>query len=293
MEALSSVTPVHSGSGTITAGSQVAPTAVDLAELKARQRGVWGSGNYAVIGTTLQIIGEMLCEAANLHAGWSVLDVAAGNGNASLAAARRGCRVTSSDYVPSLLEQGRQRAEAEGYAILFQEADAENLPFADGSFDAVLSTVGVMFTPDQQRAAQELARVCKPGGVIALASWTPGGFVGRIFKTIGRYLPPPAGVKSPALWGTEERLHELFPFAEQIKVTRRFFKFRSISATHWLDEFRAFYGPMLKAFSSLGSEEQKSIADDLLALCADLNESGDSTLVVPSEYLETVITKRI
>ena len=292
MEALSSVTPVPSGLSMTSSEVQVTQ-ATNLSELKAKQRGIWSSGNYAVIGTTLQIIGELLCEAADLHAGSIVLDVAAGNGNASLAAARRGCRVTSTDYVLALLEQGRHRAEADGYTLVFREADAENLPFADGSFDAVLSTVGVMFTPDQQRAAEELARVCKPGGVIALANWTPGGFVGRIFKTLGRYLPPPVGVRSPALWGTEERIHELFPDANQVKVTRRFFKFRALSAVHWLDEFKTFYGPMLKAFSSIDAENQTCLANDLLALCAELNQSGDATLVVPSEYLEVVITNSL
>ncbi len=183
---------------------------VDLAAVKARQQAAWSTGNYAVVGTTLQIVGENLCEALDLRAGARVLDVAAGNGNATLAAARRWCDVTSTDYVSSLLESGRARAEAEGHAIHFQEADAENLPFADASFDVVLSTFGVMFTPNQDKAASELARVCKPGGKIGLANWTPESFIGQVFKTIGKYIAPPAGVKSPALWGTKARLEELF-----------------------------------------------------------------------------------
>ena len=281
MEALTFVTPV-------------ATTAVstDLSALKQRQQTVWASGDYSVIGSTLQIIGELLCEAAGLHAGWKVLDVAAGNGNATLAAARRGCAVTSTDYVEALLNQGRRRAEADGYRIAFQVADAENLPFGEGAFDAVLSTVGVMFTPDQACAAAELFRVCKPGGVIALANWTPEGFVGQIFKTIGRHLPPPAGVRSPSFWGTESGLQQLFPDADEIVTTRRAYKFCALSSQHWLQEFRTFYGPMLKAFNALDEASQKSLEQDLLALCAALNASGDETLVAPSEYLEVIIKKR-
>lgn len=288
MEALTPVTPVPASSTTL--GTPA--TAPDLVALKQRQQATWSSGDYSIIGTTLQLIGELLCEAANLHAGWTVLDVAAGNGNASLAAARRGCVVTSTDYVEALLDRGRRRAEADGYRIAFQVADAENLPFAEDMFDAVLSTVGVMFTPDQPRAAAELLRVCKPGGVIALANWTPEGFVGRIFKAIGKHLPPPAGVRAPSFWGTESGIRQLFPNAHEISITRRAYKFRSLSPEHWLDEFRTFYGPMLKAFSSLDDAGRISLETDLIALCADLNESEDSTLVVPSEYLEVIIRKQ-
>ncbi|HVK95957.1 MAG TPA: class I SAM-dependent methyltransferase, partial [Noviherbaspirillum sp.] len=183
---------------------------IDLATVKTRQQAAWATGNYAVVGTTLQIVGENLCEALDLHSGTRVLDVAAGNGNATLAAARRWCDVTSTDYVPSLLESGRARAQAEGHTIQFQEADAENLPFPDASFDVVMSTFGVMFTPDQEKAAAELARVCRPGGKIGLTNWTPESFIGQVFKTIGKYIPPAPGVKSPALWGTNARLEELF-----------------------------------------------------------------------------------
>ena len=190
---------------------QNAPTnTIDLAALKTRQHGAWSSGDYAVVGTTLQIVGEELCEALDLHAGQKVLDVAAGNGNATLAAARRWCDVVSTDYVPSLLERGRLRAAADGLSIEFKEADAEALPFADGSFDAVVSTFGVMFTPDQDKAAAELLRVCRSGGKIGLANWTPEGFIGQLFKTLGKYLPPPPGAKSPALWGTRARIAEMF-----------------------------------------------------------------------------------
>lgn len=266
---------------------------IDLAAVKARQQAAWSTGNDAVVGTTLQIVGENLCEALDLHAGATVLDVAAGNGNATLAAARRWCDVTSTDYVPSLLEAGRARAQAEGYDIRFQEADAENLPFADASFDAVMSSFGVMFTPDQEKAAAELARVCKPGGKIGLANWTPESFIGQVFKIIGKYIPPAPGVKSPALWGTKERLQELFgSTAQEIHATTRQFTFRYRSPEHFLDVFRTYYGPMNKAFGALDGEKQAAFAKELLALMESRNRSGDETLVLPSEYLEVVIKRK-
>jgi len=266
---------------------------LDLAAIKTRQQGTWSTGNYAVVGTTLQIVGESLCEALDLHSGWRVLDVAAGNGNATLAAARRWCEVTSTDYVPSLLELGRKRAAAEGLSITFQEADAENLPFPDGSFDVVMSTFGVMFAPDQQKAASELARVCKPGGKIGLANWTPEGFIGQLFKVIGAYIPAPAGLKSPALWGTEAHIVELFgEQAAHVKVARRHFNFRYRSAAHWLQVFRDYYGPTHKAFAALDSTKQQALAADILALLVRFNVAGRYSLVVPGEYLEVVVTKK-
>ena len=267
--------------------------APDLAALKARQKGAWSSGDYAVVGTTLQIVGEELCEALDLRAGQRVLDVAAGNGNVTLAAARRWCEVVSTDYVPALLERGRQRAAAERLAVDFREADAEALPFADASFDAVVSSFGVMFTPDQDRAAAELLRVCRPGGKIGLANWTPEGFIGQLFKTIGRHLPPPAGARSPALWGTRARLAELFqPQAQSIVTAQRSFVFRYRSAEHWLEIFRGYYGPLLKAFAALQPDGQQALRDDVLALIGQLNRSGDGSMVVPAEYLEVVVVKR-
>ncbi len=246
-----------------------------------------------MVGTTLQIVGENLCEAIDLRAGSRVLDVAAGNGNATLAAARRWCEVTSTDYVASLLESGRARAEAEGHTVTFQEADAENLPFADASFDAVLSTFGVMFTPNQDKAAAELARVCKPGGKIGLANWTPDSFIGQLFKTIGKYIPPAPGVKSPALWGTQARLEELFgASAREIRSTSREFSFRYRSPEHWIEIFRTYYGPMNKTFAALDADKQVAFTRDLLALMDSRNRSGDITLVLPSEYLEVVITRK-
>ena len=265
----------------------------DLAAVKQRQHGAWSSGDYAVVGTTLQIVGEQLCEAIDLRAGSKVLDVAAGNGNATLAAARRWCDVTSTDYVPALLKRGRERAAAEHLTIEFREADAEALPFADASYDVVLSTFGVMFTPDQDKAASELARVCKSGGKIGLANWTPQGFIGQLFKTIGKHLPPPAGVKSPALWGTRARLEEMFASqASDISAEPRMFVFRYRSPEHWLDVFKTFYGPTLKAFAALDETGQAALKRDLLALLGEFNHADDGTIVVHSEYLEAVITKR-
>ncbi|MGK2900538.1 MAG: class I SAM-dependent methyltransferase [Burkholderiaceae bacterium] len=270
-----------------------ASPAIDLAAVKTRQQAAWSTGNYAVVGTTLQIVGEDLCEALDLRSGSRVLDVAAGNGNATLAAARRWCDVTSTDYVASLLESGRARAQAEGHTIRFQEADAEKLPFPDASFDAVVSTFGVMFTPNQEQAAAELARVCKPGGQIGLANWTPDSFIGQLFKTIGQYVPPAPGVKSPGLWGTQARLDELFrDTARDIRVSNRVFNFRYHSPAHWIDVFRTYYGPMNKTFGALDAEKQAAFTRDLLTLMASRNRSGDATLVLPSEYLEVVITRQ-
>jgi ubiquinone/menaquinone biosynthesis C-methylase UbiE len=267
--------------------------AIDLTAVKTRQQAAWSTGNYAVVGTTLQIVGENLCEALDLRSGARVLDVAAGNGNATLAAARRWCDVTSTDYVSSLLDSGRARAVAEGHDVRFQEADAENLPFADASFDVVMSTFGVMFTPNQDKAASELARVCRPGGRIGLANWTPESFIGQLFKTIGKYIPPASGVKSPALWGTQARLEELFGrSAQEIRTTSRDFVFRYRSAAHWLEVFRAYYGPMNKTFAALDAENQTRFTEDLLALMETGNRSSDRTLVLPSEYLEVVIERK-
>ncbi|HET6838469.1 MAG TPA: methyltransferase domain-containing protein [Bradyrhizobium sp.] len=269
------------------------PDQLDLEALKARQQGAWSSGDYAVVGTTLQIVGEQLCEALDIHSGQKILDVAAGNGNITLAAARRWCDVVSTDYVPSLLERGRLRAAAEGLSVEFKEADAEALPFANASFDAVVSTFGVMFTPNQDKAAAELLRVCKSGGKIGLANWTPEGFIGQLFKTLGKYLPPPAGAKSPALWGTEARIKEMFgASAASIKAERLNFNFRYRSPEHFLDIFRNYYGPMLKAFAALDATDQQGLKNDLLALIARMNRAEDGTMIVPSEYLEIAIIKR-
>ena len=277
-------------SGAVTSQS-AAPAPIDLKAVKVRQQGAWSSGDYAVVGTTLQIVGEDLCEALDIRAGQTVLDVAAGNGNVSLAAARRWCDVTATDYVPALLDRARERAAAERLDIEFREADAEMLPFTDRSFDVVVSTFGVMFTPDQDRAAAELVRVCKRGGKIGLANWTPEGFIGQLFKTIGTHVPPPPGARSPALWGTRVRLTELFdPCAASIKSAQRNFVFRYRSPEHWLHVFKAYYGPILKAFAALPPAGQSALEHDLKALIGKFNRSGDGTMVVPSEYLEVVVT---
>src|SRR4051812_827630 len=265
----------------------------DLDALKARQHGAWSSGDYAIVGTTLQIVGEELCETLDLRAGQRVLDVAAGNGNATLAAARRWCDVVSTDYVPALLERGRLRATADGLSVEFREADAEALPFEDGAFDAVVSTFGVMFTPNQDQAAAELTRVCRRGGKIGLANWTPDGFIGQVFKTLGKYLPPPAGVKSPALWGTEARIAEMFgASASDIRSEPRHFMFRYRSPAHFIEVFKTYYGPVLKAFAALDADKQDALERDLLALITTLNRAEDGTMVVASEYLEIVIARR-
>ena len=268
-------------------------TPPDLSAVKAKQQAAWSAGDYAIVGRTLQIVGENLCEAVNLRAGERVLDVAAGNGNATLAAARHFAEVTSTDYVPALLERGRARAEAEGLQVTFREADAEALPFADSTFDVVLSTFGVMFTPDQARAAREMLRVCRPGGRIGLANWTPGSFIGELFKVLGRYLPPAAGLRSPALWGTEERLKELFSEAEaSIQATPRNFNFRYRSPAHWMEVFRTFYGPVNRAFLALDTPRQDELERDILNLLSRFDRGGAGGLVVPSEYLEVVVTRR-
>jgi SAM-dependent methyltransferase len=243
----------------------------DLKAVKARQQGAWSSGDYSVVGTTLQIVGEDLCEALDVRSGRTVLDVAGGNGNVSLAAARRWCAVVCTDYVPALLERARERAAAERLDIDVREADAEALPFPDGSFDYV---------------------VCKPGGKIGLANWTPDGFIGQLFKTIGKHVPPPAGVKSPALWGTRARLAELFERdAASVEAAQRTFAFRYRSPQHWFEIFKTYYGPLLKAYGSLDPAAQAAFESDIMALIERFNRADDGTMVVPSEYLEVVITK--
>lgn len=264
----------------------------DYTAIKAKQQAVWGAGDYARIGVTLQIVGEQLCEAMDLRAGQSVLDVAGGNGNASLAAARRFCKVVSTDYVDALLAKSAKRAEVEGLAIDYQTADAENLPFADNAFDNVISTYGVMFTPNQVQSASELRRVCKPGGKIGLANWTPASFIGQLFKTVGGYLPPPAGVNSPAAWGTREFLDAQFgPYVQVIEAQPRHFTFRYQSPQHWLDVFSTYYGPTVKAFEALDAEAGQALRADIIALIDAHNRAADGTMVVPSEYLEVVITR--
>jgi ubiquinone/menaquinone biosynthesis C-methylase UbiE len=267
--------------------------APDLAAIKVRQQATWASGDFGIIGTTLQIVGETLCEAVDLRSGSKVLDVAAGNGNCSLAAARRWCDVTSTDYVPALLEDGRRRAEGDRLPITFQVADAEALPFDDKAYDVVLSSFGVMFAPNHEKTASELLRVCRSGGRIGLANWTPRGFIGQLFVVMSRHVPPPAGVTPPPKWGTEEHLQRLFGAgAASIHVTPRDFNFRYKSPEHFIDVFRTWYGPVHKAFGALPADRQPALHADLLKLVAEFNVSGDATMMVPGEYAEVVIVKR-
>ena len=265
----------------------------ELEAIKSKQQITWSSGDFGIIGTTLQIVGESLCEAVDLRAGSRVLDVAAGNGNCSLAAARRWCDVTSTDYVPALLEDGRRRAAGERLPMTFQEADAEALPFENESFDVVLSSFGVMFVADHARAAAELIRVCRPGGKIGLANWTPRGFIGKLFGVVGKHVPPPPALTPPSRWGVEDYLDQLFRgSASDIHTTRRDFVFRYKSPEHWIDVFRTWYGPVHKAFAGLSAEKQLQLDDDLHTLIRDFNTSGDTTVVIPGEYLEVVISKK-
>jgi ubiquinone/menaquinone biosynthesis C-methylase UbiE len=264
-----------------------------LTEIKARQQKTWSAGDFARIGNSLVIMGEMLCESADLRAGQKVLDVATGSGNTAISAARRNCEVTGMDYVPALVEYARKRSEVEHMEATFDVGDAEDLPYPDASFDAILSTVGVMFAPNQEKAANEMLRVCRPGGRIGLANWTPEGYVGAMFRTLGKHVPPPTGVKPPLLWGTEERLWELFGDGIiALDVKRRAFVFHYLSARHYIEHFREYFGPIRKAFESLDEAGKDALADDLEELLEEMNISGDGKLAVPSDYLEVVAVRR-
>jgi ubiquinone/menaquinone biosynthesis C-methylase UbiE len=269
-----------------------APATPDYGAIKTRQQATWSSVDFGRIGVRLQIVGESLCEAVDVRAGERVIDVAAGNGNASLAAARRFAEVTSTDYVAQLLDQGLRRADADGLSMAARVADAEDLPFEDGTFDVALSTFGVMFAPNPPRAASEMLRVIKPGGRIGLCSWTPDGFVGQLLRVVGRFVPPPAGVASPTAWGTETRIVELFgPYARDIRTQRKPYVFRFLSAAHWIQIFRSFYGPVNRAFAALDAAGQESLHQALLQLLDSCDVGGGRGLVVPGDYLEAVIAK--
>jgi ubiquinone/menaquinone biosynthesis C-methylase UbiE len=271
---------------------QLATPAPDFVAIKRRQQATWASGDFAVIGTTLQIVGETLAEAVDIRAGEQVLDVAAGNGNASLAAARRFASVTSTDYVPALLERGAARARAEGLQICFEVADAEALPYGDGCFDAALSTFGVMFAPDHARAAAEMLRVVRAGGRLGLANWTPEGFVGRLLALVARHVPPAPGLESPALWGTEPHIVRLFGRqAFEIQAERRTFFMRYESPSHWLQVFRDYYGPTHQAFAALDPEGQRALELEITGLLEGMNIGGPQSLVVPAEYLQVVLVR--
>jgi SAM-dependent methyltransferase len=266
------------------------PPAPDLAAVKERQQATWASGDFSAVATTIVLVSERLADSADLHAGWRVLDVATGSGNAAIAAARLGCTVTGADYVPSLLERGRERAQAERLPIAFVEGDAEALPFADREFDATLSVYGAMFAPDHRQTAAEIARVTRPGGRIGLASWTPTGFLGAMFRTIGAHVPPPAGVPSPMLWGTEEHLEEIFGVGVRwVAHERRIHTFRFASPDAFVDFFATYYGPTHKAFQALG-ERAPELRADLASLAHDYNRlrPDAGAIAIDGEYLESV-----
>ena len=265
----------------------------DLILIKGRQQQTWASGDFHRVAATITAVGEILCEAVDVMPGQKVLDVATGSGNTAIAAARRFCDSTGVDYVPALLERARTRAAAEMLDIRFTDGDAENIPLPDASFDVVLSTFGTMFAPNQEKAASELLRVCKPGGKIGMANWTPEGFIGELFRVNGRHVPPPAGVKPPTLWGSEERLRELFGDSiSSLTVTRRDFVFRYLSADHWIEFWRNYYGPTLKSFAALDAAGQEALAQDMRELAARYNRSGKETMIVPAQYLEVIAVKR-
>jgi ubiquinone/menaquinone biosynthesis C-methylase UbiE len=267
--------------------------AADLAAVKTRQQATWASGDYALVAARIQPVAELLCDSADLHAGWRVLDVASGTGNAAIAAARLGCRAVGVDYVPALLERGRLRAAAERLPVELVEGDAEALPFADASFDAVTSVFGTMFAPDHGQTARELVRVCRPGGTIALASWTPEGFIGRLFRTIGAHVAPPAGVAAPPLWGRETYLRELFGEAvESLDVTERTFTFRFESADEFVSFFRHAYGPTLKAFAALDERGAVALERDLLDLVGRFDRLEGEAVAIPSAYTEAIAIRR-
>jgi SAM-dependent methyltransferase len=268
-------------------------TTPDLAAVKQRQQQAWSSGDFAVVAARIQLVAEHLCDTADLRAGWRVLDVATGSGNAAIAAARHGCTVVGIDYVPSLLERGRQRAAAEGLEVNLLEGDAEALPFPDDSFDAVTSVFGSMFAPDHAQAAAELLRVCRPGGTIALASWTPEGFIGELFRTVGAHVPPPAGVPSPMLWGTEGHLRGLFGDGiASLEVAERTFTWRFRSAEEFVEFFRRWYGPTLKAFAALEDDARDALERDLVALAERFDRLGGDAIAIPATYTEAVAVKR-
>jgi SAM-dependent methyltransferase len=263
------------------------------ATLKSRHQNTWASGDFSVVASRNVFPAEHLCETADLQAGWRVLDVATGSGSAAIAAARRGCEAVGVDFVPALLERGRVRAEAEHLDVEFLDGDAEDLPFPDASFDAVLSIYGVMFAPDHQKAASELARVCRPGGRIALASWTPDGFIGETFRVFSRYLPPAPGLQPPVRWGDETYLGSLFGnIAASVTGHRRTAVFRFRSAEENVDFFRAYYGPTLRAFEFLDPPGRESLRNDLLALARRYDRNGGTgPIAITADYLETVIDR--
>jgi len=267
-------------------------TTPDLGAIKKRQQQTWASGDFAVVGARMALVSEKLCDHADLHAGWRVLDVATGSANAALAAARLGCQVVGVDYVPALLERGRKRAAAEGLDIELVEGDAEELPFADASFDAVTSVFGAMFAPDHAKAASELLRVVRPGGTIALVSWAPDGFIGDLFRTTAKHVPPPPGVQSPMLWGTEPHLRELFgEEIQSLEVTEQTFTWRYEKPEDFVTFFRLWYGPTLKAFAALDDTKRDALEIDLTELAKAHDRLGTDAIAIPATYIEAIAVR--
>lgn len=265
----------------------------DFDAIKTKQNAAWSAGDYAKVGITLQLTGEELAETLAMKPDAKVLDVAAGNGNATMAFARRFCDVTSTDYVQALLDKSRARAEVEGFDVTYQVADAENLPFEDAAFDAVVSTFGVMFTPNQKQSASQISRVLKSGGKVGLANWTPSSFVGQLFKTIGKHIAPPPGVNSPALWGNREWIEETFGEGMEVRsFTLKNFVFRYRSPEHFVEFFRDFYGPVQKAFMGLDEQGQRALYDDMIKLIGEFNTATDGTAIILSEYAEIMLVKK-
>jgi ubiquinone/menaquinone biosynthesis C-methylase UbiE len=264
---------------------------IDREAIRARQQSAWASGDYAVVGSALQVAGEELCETMNLYQDARVLDVAVGNGHASIAAARRWCDVTSTDFAPDVANRSRQRSEARNLGVRFVDGDAEDLPFADQSFDAVVSTFGAMFAADQERAASEMIRVCRRGGIVGLTNWTPDGFIGQLFRLVDRHAPTTPG-GAPFRWGTEDRLWELFGVYGRVESAPKRAVFRYRSPTDWVDKFRASYVPVLKTFAKLDAGKQRALTGELLELVTRFNSARDDTMVVAADYLEVVVTRR-
>jgi SAM-dependent methyltransferase len=270
----------------------ISPQAPNYAVVKSRQQQTWATGDYQMIASCIVPVSELLCESVALRAGERVLDVATGSGNTALAAARRFSEVTGVDYVPGLLERARIRASAEGLPATFREGDAEALPVEDAAFDVVLSTFGSMFSPDQEQAASELLRACRPGGRIGMTNWTPDGWIGQMFRVVGRHVPAPVGLRPPTRWGTEDGLQELFGSGvAHLDATRKAFVWRFASAQQYLDLFRTYYGPTNRAFAALDAAGQDALARDLIDLVTQFNRAEQGTLLVPGEYLEVVAVK--
>jgi SAM-dependent methyltransferase len=267
--------------------------AIALDGVKERQQKMWASGDYAAVAARIHPMAERLCESADLVAGSRVLDVATGSGNAAIAAARRECDVVGIDYVPALLERARVRAMAEGLAVDLIEADAEALPFADASFDAVLSVVGVMFAPNQERAAAEVLRVCRPGGTIALASWTPDGFIGDLLRTVTRYVPPPPGARPPVEWGTTARLRDLLgDDVGAVVAGKSVHTFRHRSAEDFADFFLANYGPTERAATGLDGDGRAAMRGELIELAAGASRlRARGPVAIDATYLESIVVR--